>query len=548
MSFATLFSFRKKSLKLTEPTTNLKGQYLGNVSTNVAKGEKCVDRPLSLLWNNYVKTNGKQTILMKLTVDNSGLKVYTTNQGLTHYWCHRISYFRVAKDNPKLFVWIYRHVGKKLKVELRCHAILLSSEKKAAGLVDLLTEKVAASLQEYRREKMLKHRRRLLHEKAAAHLSQHGESPVQARTKLLATSKNYKPPSEYSLSSPTLTAISEEVDCSSSEDSDYNNGSPYSTLGRWTFKNKFRRSNSEQLTPDVNMNQLPDDDLAEYADTANGFATLPRKSRTNSNRRLQKRLLVDRLESLVIQSNESAIDDRLSDSPGDSYPESDADEDDEDSGAGSQSLSGAEASPVTSKQLLVSQMSENSYTGLDEDESLNDSDEELLQDLSLVDENQHDSIAHFRSFSDGFYSLDRSSLSSEGSEISLEKQKILFQTKNQLSAESGVGSSETLNKDENQTKDEYSINNEQDLLSKGQLQTGTRDDEKAEDANREEPLFAKITSPSDPSVNSSSIFHIEKSNKNNVEGDEVKTPYIDKDFESDCSDASIEIIRFITHL
>ena len=84
--------------------------------------------------------------------------------------------------------------------------------------------KVAASLQEYRRDKMLKHRRRLLHEKAASHLVKHGESPSQSRTKLLATSKNYKPPTEYSLASPTLTAISEEADCSSSEESDYNGG------------------------------------------------------------------------------------------------------------------------------------------------------------------------------------------------------------------------------------------------------------------------------------------------------------------------------------
>ena len=143
MSLSTLFNFKKRTLKLTEATTTLKGQYLGNVSTNVAKGEKCVDRPLTLLWNNYVKTSGKQTVPMKITIDNSGLKVFTTNQGLTHYWCHRISYFRVAKTNPKLFVWIYRHVGKKLKVELRCHAILLANEKKAKALVDLLSEKVS---------------------------------------------------------------------------------------------------------------------------------------------------------------------------------------------------------------------------------------------------------------------------------------------------------------------------------------------------------------------------------------------------------------------
>lgn len=142
MNISNLFNFKKKSLKLTEATTTLKGQYLGNVSTNVAKGEKCVERPLALLWANYMKTAGKQTVAMKITVDNSGVKVYTTNQGLTHYWCHRISHFSVAKANPKLFVWIYRHVGKKLKVELRCHAILLLSDKKAKALVDLLTEKV----------------------------------------------------------------------------------------------------------------------------------------------------------------------------------------------------------------------------------------------------------------------------------------------------------------------------------------------------------------------------------------------------------------------
>lgn len=83
---------------------------------------------------------------------------------------------------------------------------------------------MAASLQEYRREKNLKQRRRLLHEKAEAYLTSQGESPSQARTKLLATSKNYKPPTEYSLTSPTLTAISEEVDGSSSDESDYNGG------------------------------------------------------------------------------------------------------------------------------------------------------------------------------------------------------------------------------------------------------------------------------------------------------------------------------------
>lgn len=140
--YSKLNVFRRGSLKLTEAVTSLKGHYLGNVSTNVTKGERCVDRPLALLWSNYNKTNGRQTIPMTITVDNSGLKVCTATQGLTHYWCHRISFYCVPKTNAKLFVWIYRHTAKNLKVELRCHAILLKNEKKSRALVALLTEKV----------------------------------------------------------------------------------------------------------------------------------------------------------------------------------------------------------------------------------------------------------------------------------------------------------------------------------------------------------------------------------------------------------------------
>lgn len=144
--YSKLNLFRRGSLKLTEATTSLKGQYLGNVSTNLTRGERCIDRPLALLWSNYKKTGGRQTINMNVTVDNSGLKVYTSTQGLTHYWCHRISHYCVPKTNNKLFVWIYRHTAKNLKVELRCHAILLKNEKKSKQLLDLLSEKVSLEL------------------------------------------------------------------------------------------------------------------------------------------------------------------------------------------------------------------------------------------------------------------------------------------------------------------------------------------------------------------------------------------------------------------
>ena len=86
------------------------------------------------------------------------------------------------------------------------------------------TSQVTQSLQEYKREKALKDRRRLIHDKAAAYLTEHGEGQGQTtRTKLLATSKNYKPPSEYSINSPTLQAISEETAADSSSDESAHN-------------------------------------------------------------------------------------------------------------------------------------------------------------------------------------------------------------------------------------------------------------------------------------------------------------------------------------
>jgi len=53
---------------------------------------------------------------MELTVCNSGLKVVTKEQGLTEYRAHRITYNICPEQYPKLFVWVYKHEGKRLKV------------------------------------------------------------------------------------------------------------------------------------------------------------------------------------------------------------------------------------------------------------------------------------------------------------------------------------------------------------------------------------------------------------------------------------------------
>ena len=53
---------------------------------------------------------------MEMTVCNSGLKVITKEQGLTEYRAHRITYNVCPDQYPRLFVWVYKHEGKKLKV------------------------------------------------------------------------------------------------------------------------------------------------------------------------------------------------------------------------------------------------------------------------------------------------------------------------------------------------------------------------------------------------------------------------------------------------
>jgi len=58
---------------------------------------------------------------MEMTVCNSGLKVITKEQGLTEYRAHRITYSVCPEQYPKLFVWVYKHEGKKLKVTLHIY-------------------------------------------------------------------------------------------------------------------------------------------------------------------------------------------------------------------------------------------------------------------------------------------------------------------------------------------------------------------------------------------------------------------------------------------
>jgi hypothetical protein len=78
-----------------------------------------VEKSVRLIWQNHVNNNGRGGIKMRLTITQGGLKAMTKSHGLTEYYGHRIHYVQAHPLHPKLFVWIYQHVGKSLKSEIR---------------------------------------------------------------------------------------------------------------------------------------------------------------------------------------------------------------------------------------------------------------------------------------------------------------------------------------------------------------------------------------------------------------------------------------------
>lgn len=103
----------------------------------LALGEGCVEKQLNTLWRNYTQNN-KPDVIMRIKVCASGLKATTRQHGLTEYWANRITHCCAPKNYPRVFCWIYRHEGRKLKHELRCHAVLCSKEKIVHEICDTL--------------------------------------------------------------------------------------------------------------------------------------------------------------------------------------------------------------------------------------------------------------------------------------------------------------------------------------------------------------------------------------------------------------------------
>lgn len=190
------------SISITECELTHKVIYLGNVLTPWAKGDQSVNRALDTLWTNYCsKRNSSNDIGMRLTICNSGLKAETKQFGLTEYWANRVTYCCWKSSHPKLLCWVYRHVGRKGKPELRCHAVLCPKEETARRMAKTLEERLAMALQEFLREKILRQRARL----------SLVEIPIRKQL-LVKGLANFRPPLERSRSAPKLMAIVEDAE------------------------------------------------------------------------------------------------------------------------------------------------------------------------------------------------------------------------------------------------------------------------------------------------------------------------------------------------
>ncbi|EDV92892.1 uncharacterized protein LOC6563347 [Drosophila grimshawi] len=197
---------RSHSVDISTPDPEYKVSYLGNVLTGWAKGEGCVEKQLNTLWRNYTQ-HTKPDVIMRVKVCASGLKATTRQHGLTEYWSNRITYCCAPKNYPRVFCWIYRHEGRKLKHELRCHAVLCSKEKIAQDICETLRDNLESALREFKREKILKQNARLSLANAVY------DNPSLPRRKIMLSvgGNNYRPPLERSKSAPKLMAIEEAI-------------------------------------------------------------------------------------------------------------------------------------------------------------------------------------------------------------------------------------------------------------------------------------------------------------------------------------------------
>ena len=219
--------WKKRSVTLTEYDPVYKVIYLGNVLTPWAKGLEALEKPLATLWKNYCINGSKAEIFMRITLMKSGMVVVTREHGKTSYEFNRICYISTHVKYPRVFAFVYRHPSKKLKNEIRCHAVLCSKEEDAVNLHTQLKHRLAVALSEFKRNLRMKQNARVLLTKALechqsicseqndigicqaikccrkCHRIDHDERTIE-ETSLLRACNNASP-SELSFSSSTCT-------------------------------------------------------------------------------------------------------------------------------------------------------------------------------------------------------------------------------------------------------------------------------------------------------------------------------------------------------
>uniref|UniRef100_A0A0N5AUS8 PID domain-containing protein n=1 Tax=Syphacia muris TaxID=451379 RepID=A0A0N5AUS8_9BILA len=214
--FTLPFRRRRQRYTINQPDEVYSVIYLGNVLTVMAKGSGAVDKPLSLIWKTYCSRQ-RSDLQMKLAVTRSGLKAETKHQGLTEYWAHRITYCIASSDYPRVFCWVYKHEGKRMKPELRCHAVLCRKLNEPSIMATRLNDYLQAALREYRREKICMQNSRICS-------SLTGQAGTCPRRKLLLQtgSLNFRPPVSRSRSAPRLGSIDEgEEEIASQQEDDF---------------------------------------------------------------------------------------------------------------------------------------------------------------------------------------------------------------------------------------------------------------------------------------------------------------------------------------
>ncbi|KAH1001967.1 hypothetical protein HUJ04_005919 [Dendroctonus ponderosae] len=195
------------SATISKPFPTYHVAYLGNVVTGWAKGEGCIEKPLATLWRNYIQSS-RPDVNMHLTVCGGGLKAVTKNHGLTEYWAHRLTTCASPAEFPRIFCWVYRHEGRRLRHELRCHAVLCASTEVAAQIHGELKDYLSRALTDFKKEKLSRQNARL------SLVNSINENASLPRRKILLGigCHNYRPPLECSKSAPKLSCIEETFD------------------------------------------------------------------------------------------------------------------------------------------------------------------------------------------------------------------------------------------------------------------------------------------------------------------------------------------------